>query len=340
MKKGREGNLRSMNRREFLAGAAALGAAGIFGRYVPAYGAMAPVPEGVSVEVPVLNATPDGNFKILVITDLHYYLNHLVDQETTRDLKKLSGYFEPDLVVSTGDNWHNNPEGNGLKFCKFACGEIAKMQRPWAFVWGNHDIVDDYNRAHKLIRSAPNSLYRGDAADGNYRIEVRDAAGETVLWNLIMLNDSRGGMRQAQVDWFNAEAEIIRAATPQPPPAFLFFHIPLQQYDDLAKSGKALGVKHENVCHEDGTRDAIPAFRDAGFVRGMFCGHDHVNDYYGMVEGLHLEYARATGLGGYGGDRCPKGGTLIEMNCATGTFKSTTVFPDGSTWTPDSFVQA
>ena len=240
--------------------------------------------------------------------------------------------------MNTGDFWANITEPGRADSCKELCKLFGRLGVPWAFAWGNHDESTDYNRTHALLESAPNSLYRGAAADGNYRLEIKTPNRGAPVWNLVILNNSRGGFKQEQIDWFNAEAGRIRAQTPAPPPAFLFFHIPVPQYDDIAAPGRATGVKFENVCHEDGSRDAFPSFRGAGFVKAMFVGHDHVNDYYGDIDGVRLQYGRA--LGGYGEDRVRKGGTLISVDTAAGTYETQSVFPDGTSKTFDTFIAA
>lgn len=333
-------NKDGITRREFM-GAAAGAAAGIAaaGLSARALASMAPIPADAVAENAVINAGAAGQFKILQVTDLHF---HFVAREIfgepqkTESIQSMVDIFKPDMIANTGDFWASNANGMGADMCKWSCKEFAKFKTPWAFAWGNHDEANDYDRAHAILKKAPYSLYRGDAADGNYRVEVRAAGGETPLWNLIFLNDSRGGFRQEQIDWFNAEAARIRKQTPNPPPALLFFHIPLPQYDDAAKDGIAVGVKFESVCHEDGSREAFGAFRDAGFVRGMFCGHDHVNDYYAITDGMRMQYGRA--LGGYGEDKVRKGGTLITLDTASNAFDVVSVFPDGTSWKQEGFA--
>ncbi len=327
-----------ISRREFIAGAAALGAAGFMGAFDAAFAAMSPTPDGVLPEVPTVIPANKGRFRILAVTDLHFHLNHAVDDRTVSDIRAMIDKFEPDIVIATGDVWHENPEGRGLEYCRYSCEQFAEMKKPWAYVWGNHDKADDYDEAHRIIRNAPHSLYRGDAADGNYRIRVAAVDGDPALWNLIILNNSRGGMRQEQLDWLKAESAAIRAEAPAPPPAFVFFHIPIPQFDDLAKSGNAKGVKREEVCHEGGSRDALGVFRDSGFIKAVFCGHDHLNDYSGMMDGVHLQYVRSTGYEGAEDILVPKGGTVIDMNLETGAFRAVTVFANGKTWSPKKFI--
>ena len=66
--------------------------------------------------------------------------------------------------------------------------------------------------------------------------------------------------------------------------------------------------------------NAFNLFKNLQTMRACFCGHDHVNDYGGVLDGIELVYGRATGYGGYGGDYVDKGGKLITVNCETGDY--------------------
>jgi len=322
-----------LSRRRFIAGAAAAGAALFVSRDV--FSVMAPVPKGAKAEVPVLKAHADGTLCILAVTDLHFFADHNVDMDTVSDIRKIVEKYKPDIMIPTGDIWHNNPSGRGMEFCRFACEQLGGLGVPWAFVWGNHDTVDDYDAAHKLIGSAKNSLYRGGAADGNYRIEVRDASGQNPLWNLILLNDSRDGMTDEPLNWLKSEAAAISSSASLPPPAFLFFHIPFKQYEDLAKSRKVKGIMLDAMGKY--SPYAFDVIKGLGFIKGTFCGHDHANNYWGEQDGVFLEYVRSTGRGGYGAEKCKKGATIIDLNVLSGEFKTKTVFPDGTVWSPKIF---
>ena len=329
-----------VSRREFIGGAMAVGlGAALTGMGGEALSAMAPIPENAAASVAEISTPESGVLKILQVTDEHiHYIakGYLSEPRILQDIAKMVEIHKPDFIVNTGDFWANKADVKSGDTCKWLCKEFAKFKTPWAFAWGNHDESTDYNFTHKLMESAPYLIYRGAAADGNYRIRVTSAQGGAPVWNMILLNDSRGGFQQEQIDWFNQEVARIKEETPSPPPAFLFFHIPLPEYDDIAAPGKAVGVKLENVCHEGAPRIAFPAFRDAGFVRAMFCGHDHVNDYYGEIDGIRLQYGRA--VGGYGADRLRKGATLITLDTNARTYETLTVFPDGTSVTFDTFI--
>ena len=328
-----------MTRREFVGAAGMLGAAAALGGAVGnVWAAMAPPPLAAKPTVPTLTIDDPTNLKILQVTDFHLFdLGIWLRQPVIGAAGAMVQHFKPDIIINTGDFWCTNSGKGWADTCGRGCRALAKFKTPWAFAWGNHDEAVDYNGVHAFIEKSPYLMYCG-AADGNYRIEVVARNSDAPLWNLILLNNSRGGFKQEQIDWFKAESERIKKNTAVPLPAFLFFHIPLPQYDDLVASGKAIGVKHESVCHENGSRDAFPVFRDSGFVKAMFCGHDHVNDYYGVLDGVRLQYGRATG--GYGADKVRKGGTLITVDAVKKTFEVKSVFPDGTSGAKGSVLKA
>lgn len=336
------GSDKKITRRRFLGGAIGAGVGAAFlGGAGKALASMAPRANGVKAIVPMLTLRTPGSLKILQITDTHMnYLarGFLAEPQKMDSIKAMVKHFDPDIIVNTGDFWANVSGAAGVDTCRSLCKEFEKFKTPWAFAWGNHDESTDYNLAHETLEKAQYSLYRGAAADGNYRIEVRADGKASPVWNLIMLNNSRSGFKKEQIDWFNDEVKRIKQKPSIPPPAFLFFHIPLPQYNDIALPGKAVGVKFENVCDEGAGRDALPAFQQAGFVKAMFCGHDHVNDYHGDIKGIRLQYGRA--LGGYGKEKVRKGGTLITVDTNKQTLETKSVFPDGSSVTYDKLILA
>ena len=65
----------------------------------------------------------------------------------------------------------------------------------------------------------------------------------------------------------------------------------------------AKGIYREKVCfeHEDGRIFKFLKSLGDRVVRGVFVGHDHVNDYYAQYENIELVYGRKSGVNGYGG---------------------------------------
>jgi hypothetical protein len=69
------------------------------------------------------------------------------------------------------------------------------------------------------------------------------------------------------------------------------------------------------------------AFLERGDVVGVFCGHDHLNDYEATLHGIRLVYGRATGHGGYGRAGFPRGARVIELRDALRGFETRVVAP-------------
>ncbi len=97
-------------------------------------------------------------------------------------------------------------------------------------------------------------------------------------------------------------------------PISVFVHIPLFEYHSLYESGRAVGTKAEDVCYDSDKGQSFQAFRKSGRVTGVFCGHDHVNNYHGDWQGVDLTYGRVTGLGAYGPPEWTRGGRLLSLD--------------------------
>jgi hypothetical protein len=268
-----------------------------------------------------------SSVKILALTDLHFFAKTAFhDQRTLRDVKAMIAAAQPDLILTCGDVWFENVLHLGEKHCRWVCEQIGALGVPWAYVRGNHDDADDFAVCAAAIAAAPNSLYAG-GLDADYVVEVGPAGAPIV--NLIILNDANPdlGFSLATQMHFETLAQLIRSRQPQPALGLAFFHVPLPQLGDLADAGQARGVNGEKSFPENYDLASTQALLHSGLVAGVFSGHDHKNNYYGTVDGVGIEYIRATGYGGYGNHTVPKGGTLITA--AAGGYTTATILPSG-----------
>ncbi len=295
-----------------------------------------------SAELPIAASETDGAritlrragaFRILQVTDIHFYNGkaprHAPENAATiKTLTQLVAQTQPDMLMVTGDLWPNNRDGMGEQYMRYAIEQFESLGVPWGYVWGNHDELPDFAVGHKAFAEAKNSLYRGAASDGNYVIDVMTQDGKRV-WQLVCLNSKVEGLGSEQQAWLRALAERDR----QPVHRLAFYHIPLKQYDDVWTSGAATGFKAEKVCLEKEDGSTLPFLKALG-VKAGFCGHDHVNDYSGVVNGVELVYGRATGTGGYGIPHLRRGGKLISLSRWTGGYRWVSVTEDGKKWHP------
>lgn len=280
-----------------------------------------------------------SRLRVLQFTDVHFFngINKFPPIEAQRrkktleDLPRLVDHAKPDLLLVTGDLWHDNPDNRGAEFMAYSVEQLTSLGVPWAFTWGNHDQLDDYPVGHKMFSEAKHSLYAGSEKDGNYVISLEDASG-TALVQLFCLNTRNTGMH-AEARSFVAEAAAVLDSAGPRPMRLGAFHIPVRQYEDVWEQKIAAGIIGETVCFEQEDRSSIPVLHEAG-IQAVFCGHDHVNDYSGVMEGVDLIYGRATGHGGYGADKVAKGAKLYTLDPARKSMEWVSLLPDGTTWSP------
>jgi len=85
-------------------------------------------------------------------------------------------------------------------------------------------------------------------------------------------------------------------------PSLAFVHIPPPEFLDVWDHTLANGSKGEHVCCPRANSGLVSAFREGG-VSAIYSGHDHNNDYIGMLPGepaMRLAYGRKSGYGSYG----------------------------------------
>lgn len=176
------------------------------------------------------------------------------------------------------------------------------------------------------------STARGVSGDSNQVLTVASSRGSGAGFALWLLDSGRysaetvGGqeveeytyetIHADQVAWYREQSLALQRDTGAVVPGLMFFHIPLWEHRHLwfasptgstdADHEKAV-VKH-SIVGERNEREYTAQFNpglffaalERGDVKGMFCGHDHVNTYVGDYFGIQLGYGPGTGFGAYG----------------------------------------
>lgn len=123
-------------------------------------------------------------------------------------------------------------------------------------------------------------------------------------------------LRMDQVSWFREQSQRIEKQQGRKVPGLMFLHIALWEHRFMwwggvdtrtpadAARGKArhsiVGERHEDECPGPINSGMYNAILERGDVKGVFVGHDHINDYVGDYYGVLLGYAPGTGFGTYG----------------------------------------
>lgn len=123
-------------------------------------------------------------------------------------------------------------------------------------------------------------------------------------------------LRMDQVAWYRDQSQRLEQRRGRKVPGLMFLHIALWEHRFMwwggvdtrtaadAARGRArhgiVGERNEDECPGPFNSGMFNAILERGDVKGVFVGHDHVNDYMGDYYGVMLGYAPGTGFGAYG----------------------------------------
>ncbi|MBS0024716.1 metallophosphoesterase family protein [Microbacterium paraoxydans] len=140
-------------------------------------------------------------------------------------------------------------------------------------------------------------------------------------------------VRMDQVAWYRDQSQRLEQRLGRKVPGLMFLHIALWEHRFMwwggvdtrteadAARGRArhgiVGERNEDECPGPFNSGMFNAIVERGDVKGVFVGHDHVNDYMGNYYGVLLGYAPGTGFGAYGLDGAERnrlrGGRVFEL---------------------------
>lgn len=206
-------------------------------------------------------------------------------------------------------------------------GPMEAAGIPWCHVFGNHD--DNYGlsneAAEEIYESYPHCVSKAGPEElsgvGNYVLPVYSADGETLLLNIFGL-DTHSGMSEwrerwgmdaenrvlppdpgdrgdydsvnmDQVLWYYTVSRQIERTFGRKIPAVMFMHIPLPEFEVISKyrsRTRFRGLHWEDVACTALNSGLFRACAERGDVKGIFCGHDHENDFEGEYLGIRLGY--------------------------------------------------
>ncbi|HJV43520.1 metallophosphoesterase family protein [Caulobacter sp.] len=318
-----------------------------------------------------LQFRPDGQFKILAISDLHYTPQPDLDGMALTE--KLIGLEKPDLVIACGDNISGDS-------C-FTLEDVAKatanvgrvmeqMKVPWAVVLGNHDNEHfpktgmSRDQAFRLYESYPYNMnggwVQGQSGVGDKNLLLWNAAGTKPVADIwLMDSGAKAEDPSERYQWFHADqtywywkaSQELEKTWGGKVPGLMFFHIPLPEFREMVMTRKVIGERHEPESPSSINGGLFGALLDRKDVMGVFCGHDHVNNYMGRFHGVNLGQVGVVGSRGYPhtppsdptNDRARGGRVLLLDEAKPGKFKTWMRFKDGSanweSWS-DAYVEA
>ncbi|CAN1309629.1 Probable inactive purple acid phosphatase 29 [Linum perenne] len=251
------------------------------------------------------------------------------DLNTTAFIERMIRAERPDLIVFTGDNIFGFDATDPEKSMNAAFAPAIASGIPWAAVLGNHDQESTLSRegVMKHIAGLKNTLASVNPADvreidgfGNYNLEVGGVKGSSFenksVLNLYFLDSGDystvpsipgyGWIKPSQQFWFQQtsaklQESYTRSPQPQkgPAPGLAYFHIPLPEFASF-DAANFTGVRQEGISSPTVNSGFFTAMVESGDVKAAFTGHDHLNDFCGRLDGIHLCYAGGFGYHAYG----------------------------------------
>lgn len=255
---------------------------------------------GIAFGAKGLKFNDNGKLKIVQFTDTHLIWDNPKSDRAYENVRSVIEFEHPDFVMFTGDQVYGPGVENSLRKL---LGIPAEKGIPFAMVLGNHD--KDYEATpvemYDIAQSVAGSLMpaRTDSVFEDFAIEVKGSKSDDVAYVFYCMDTHAKNsvvkgydwLFPHQIKWYEKKSDAYGRV-----PALLFMHIPFPEYRDAANNKKALvGNKKEDVCCSAMNSGMFLLIRENGDVKGVFCGHDHNNDFASTYLDMLLAYGRYSG---------------------------------------------
>lgn len=253
-----------------------------------------------------LRFRPDGTFKIVVFTDMHYGEGNDLDSRNDALQQSVLDAETPDLIVYLGDivsGWRGGSESGWMEDKMRRILSYANEQGyKHALLLGNHDDEADLSRTEILeadlrISGGLSLTEVGPVhitGSSNYYINIlspvysnQEDRVDARLWFFDSMNrgcenstNSWGCVGRDTVSWMNtitSEDTFPRALQ-----SLAFVHIPLPEHRFAYGDFRATGIRQEDsACPVVNTGLAEQLVNSN--ISMVVSGHDHQNDFVGNI---------------------------------------------------------
>lgn len=264
----------------------------------------------------------DEDFKVVMFTDTHLKGDKELDSITLTNMVKNITEQKPDLVILGGDNVTYG-------FNKKRNVQLAELFENlgvyWATVLGNHegDGFLSYDRAKviELFSSYDHCLVKEgkEDVDGNGNCTINILNSDGTLREVFFLMDTGDymteeskaeygvtdpdevydGVKTSQVEWYKEKHDALESEYGKFK-SVTVVHIPIYQAErEYAEGDFLYGDKREGVCESGFDSGLFDAMKEKGSAQAVYFGHDHVNNFGTMCDGILLSYIQPSGYAAY-----------------------------------------
>jgi 3',5'-cyclic AMP phosphodiesterase CpdA len=283
-----------------------------------------------------LKFNPNGKFKIVQLTDIHYIYGNPNSDIAIECINKMLDVEKPDLIIVTGDVIYGKPAEQSMRT---VMEQIAAKKTPFVILFGNHDDEFGLSRAQLLdiIKTYPYNLtdsVAGLSGVTNGILTIKNHSGEDGVVLYCFDSNAYSGIENVkgydyikfdQIAWYKENsAAFTKQNKGKPIPSLAFFHIPFPEYSQAASNERTplVGTRREAVTSPRLNSGMFTAMKEKGDVIATFVGHDHDNDYAALWEDMLLVYGRYSGANTVYNNLKPNGCRVIELTEGETGFKT------------------
>lgn len=211
--------------------------------------------------------------------------------------------------------------------------------------------VNDIKKQYEIYRRLPGCLLPEKteiSPYGDYYVTVKNENGDKDAYNFWLMYSGNKAEKQyyinydfvkpEQIKWYEENAQKLKEINGEVVPSTVIQHIPVLEEFELLKEcsfmsmltdgvygqneqkgkfyrlnkAKATGYMGEAPCASGYNSGQFASWKKTGDVRAAFFGHDHMNDFFGDVDGILLGQCKTAGFRPYG-DGLMQGVRIIDL---------------------------
>ena len=289
----------------------------------------------------------NGNFKILMISDIQETLNY--DKRTLKNIDKLIEVTCPNLVILGGDNCDGTiikTEIELKKYLDIFTKPMEERKIPWAHVFGNHDHdvkIDDltetklYENFEYCISKHTENIY----GTTNFLLPIKNSKGTNIafniwgldsnneiynsnieldknikLMNIPSMSDRWDIVHFEQLMWYWNSSKEIEEYCRKKINGILFMHIPPWEFQyivDNQQLTKCKGSTQEVMKIGMFNSGLFATILQRNDIKCIASGHSHNDCFDGEFCNVKMCLDACAGYSPYGTDDL-RGGRVFEIN--------------------------